>query len=183
VPDFLLHEIEAEVLIMRTSRFAFAALLVLAATLQAPDDAFAKCSDEPPKIVGTWEWVDTYGGFAGESFTPESTGYEIQMEFRENGTVLVYQNLELLLVTSYTLSREPSGWTVIVDSSSRFPHPPIQYETDFFCVTTQESRDGPSLQATDACADCYMTRYVARDPVAVSSSTWGAVKELYKDPE
>jgi hypothetical protein len=137
-----------------------------AAAIQIPHTSVAQCpGDEtsPPNIVGTWEWVDTSGGIAGERFSSESTGYAVQVEFLDTGTMLVYRDLALLHTTSYALSHGPMGWTVIADSTSTFPHPPLQYQAPFFCVFTQESPDGLLLNARDSCVDCYASVYALRE--------------------
>ena len=40
------------------------------------------------RILGEWEWVESFGGFAGEHRTPESVGYTKKYVFRPDHTFL-----------------------------------------------------------------------------------------------
>jgi hypothetical protein len=169
---------------MRASLLLLVIALVTFA-IQTPPSAFAQCAaaeDNPPDIVGTWEWVETAGGFSGERYTPDGVGYAIQLEFAETGILFVYQNLKLVHTAEYSLSRGATGWTVVADLGSALPHPPVEYQAEAFCVTVPRRPDGQVLQMTDACDDCYSSTYAPREPVSVSSSNWGEIKKLYRNP-
>ena len=170
---------------MRSSLLLLTIALVTFA-IQTPPTAFAQCAaaeDNPPAIVGTWEWVETAGGLSGERFTPDGVGYAIQLEFAETGILFVYRNLKLVHTADYSLSRGTTGWTVVADLGSALPHPPVEYQAEAFCVTVSRLPDSPALQMTDACDDCYSSIYAPREPVSVSGSHWGEVKNLYRSPE
>jgi hypothetical protein len=171
---------------MRASSQTFLVMLLATATFDVPREAVGQCNggeENPPDIVGSWEWVDTWGGLAGNRFTPDSVGYAIQVEFLKTGTMREYRDRTLVRTTSYTLVRGSGGWTVILGADSAFPHPPFSHPTEFFCVATADSPDGLVLRAIDNCADCYSSTYSPRDPVPVSELSWGDVKKQYKKPE
>lgn len=51
-------------------------------------------SDATPNIVGTWSWVESTGGIAGVTKTPESSGETWTIEFRKDGTFREVHNKE-----------------------------------------------------------------------------------------
>jgi hypothetical protein len=64
------------------------------------------------KLDGRWEWVSTYGGYAGETYTPQSVYYSLALVFSKNVPQLksdsigyqVYRNDTLILSGFITLS-------------------------------------------------------------------------------
>ena len=70
------------------------------------------------KLDGRWEWIMTYGGYAGESYTPESEDYSLAVVFSINVSgpdgdsigYRVYRNDSLILsgITTTTLSSMPA---------------------------------------------------------------------------
>jgi hypothetical protein len=42
------------------------------------------------KLFGSWEWVETSGGYAGQIKTPATEGYSKTIEFKSNGIYKVY---------------------------------------------------------------------------------------------
>ena len=62
--------------------------------------------DEPDlshKLVGEWEWVESFGGFAGEHRTPESVGYTKTYVFRPDHTFLHYRDGTLVFSAEYRI--------------------------------------------------------------------------------
>jgi hypothetical protein len=44
------------------------------------------------KLFGTWNWVQSTGGFGGQTITPTTTGYSQTVEFGKNGINKIYKN-------------------------------------------------------------------------------------------
>ncbi|NTW33356.1 MAG: hypothetical protein HGB12_12165 [Bacteroidetes bacterium] len=44
------------------------------------------------KLFGTWDWVQTCGGFAGQTTTPTTSGYSQTVEFNKNGIWKIYKD-------------------------------------------------------------------------------------------
>lgn len=80
--------------------------------------------DDYERIVGTWQWYETSGGFAGVIETPETTGETRQVVFEEDGTVSFYKNGNVTLTSTYTLGKEKTIFSeeplpvLIIDSAS-----------------------------------------------------------------
>src|SRR5687768_11235483 len=69
--------------------------------MQVPDP-------ELKKIFGKWEWVSTTGGIAGMTITPLSAGHTIRLEFKSDGTYLIYENDSLVNTTRFSFSQSTS---------------------------------------------------------------------------
>lgn len=58
------------------------------------------------KIIGEWEWVESFGGFAGEHRTPESVGYTKKYVFRADHTFLQYRDDTLVVRAEYRITEK-----------------------------------------------------------------------------
>lgn len=56
-------------------------------------------------LYGKWKWVQSTGGFAGKTITPQSAGYQSSVEFKKDNTVLVYRNDSLTNKAKFTLTK------------------------------------------------------------------------------
>jgi len=61
---------------------------------------------ENHKIIGSWFWLETFGGFAPTRTTPETTGYTIISVFEEDGTYKEYKNNKLYRQATFKISYE-----------------------------------------------------------------------------
>jgi len=64
------------------------------------------------KIIGRWNWVQSNGGFAGVTETPESEGYTSYFIFKEDRTLEIYKNDTLKYQYIYTLSKEKTIFSI-----------------------------------------------------------------------
>jgi len=68
---------------------------------------FASCSDkvllETNEIMGTWNWTGSSGGIAGVTYTPESTGENIVLEFTQDSVYREYLNDSLIIETEFSI--------------------------------------------------------------------------------
>jgi hypothetical protein len=61
------------------------------------------------KIVGKWDWLETYGGFTGNAlYTPENTGDERKFVFKKDSSFYEILNSDTVQKTNYFISREES---------------------------------------------------------------------------
>lgn len=44
------------------------------------------------KLIGKWEWQKTSGGLANKTYTPEESGYTMQLIFKKDNTYELYKN-------------------------------------------------------------------------------------------
>lgn len=105
-------------------------------------------SDE---LYGYWTWKKSVGGFAGETRTPESTGYTQGLVFEKDGICKMYRDDTLVSYDHYVVVRDQTSWfddSVYVIRYTRKVHPE---QVAFW------SRD--SLELVDLCIDCYWHTY------------------------
>jgi hypothetical protein len=62
--------------------------------------------DLSQSILGEWEWVESFGGFAGEHRTPESVGYTKKYVFRPDHTFLQYRDDTLVDKREYRITEK-----------------------------------------------------------------------------
>ena len=74
--------------------FLTAALLTLAACYSSGPTGLAE------GLEGRWVWVESSGGIAGWTLTPESEGYDVRLEVDAEGTVRAFRN-DSLITTSH----------------------------------------------------------------------------------
>jgi len=66
-----------------------------------------KAEDMQNNIIGTWVWVETSGGFAGITKTPQSTGKTMRLVISDS-TVKKYVNDTLRSELTYTIKSQSS---------------------------------------------------------------------------
>lgn len=69
----------------------------------APDTAIVR------KLIGSWEWVQSYGGIAGLIITPETEGYTKTAHFRSDWTYKEERNDTTFLETTYRVDQDSVG--------------------------------------------------------------------------
>lgn len=58
------------------------------------------------RLFGEWEWVESFGGFAGEHRTPETEGYTKTYVFRPDHTFLQYRDDTLFSTRKYKITEK-----------------------------------------------------------------------------
>ena len=102
------------------------------------------------KIVGEWEWVESFGGFAGEHRTPETEGYNKTYVFRPDHTFLHYRDGTLVFSAEYRIVEK------VVWKKERAKVLEIEEMTDK--VIGFDGND--TLGLTGHCADCFSEVFV-----------------------
>ena len=60
---------------------------------------------EKEELIGTWRWTSTQGGIAGDTFTPESAGFDVTIVFK-GGTFTLYKDGKKITTCSYQINYE-----------------------------------------------------------------------------
>lgn len=121
--------------------------------------AFASCKEadlptpESENIIGEWEWVQSFGGNAGDLITPQSSGSKELLEIKDNSRYKKYINDK----------KESSGkWTIEVSDEEY-----ADYIIDFGdnmkgrSWATFSGKDTLSLYL-EGCRDCRTSTYVRK---------------------
>lgn len=99
-------------------------------------------------LVGSWEWVESSGGFAGTTTSPSSTASSRQIVITAT-TIQYYQDGSLLQTDSYSIQTKKSIFggdkQMLVYESGR---PNQSFEVD-----------DNKLFLNDECNDCYQSEY------------------------
>jgi hypothetical protein len=103
---------------------------------------------ENSSIIEKWNWIESTGGIAGITQTPQSTGKTIQLEITKT-KVIKYINGKFDSELNYTIK---SGTSIFGGIRNL-----IVYENDFrqsFEVTNNH------LLLNDECYDCFENKYI-----------------------
>lgn len=134
-------------------RMLFACLVLLAGAFRAPGCSSDNSVAPPPEdLLGSWTWVSSTGGFAGDTRTPGTTGYTEAILFRPDGRFELYRNDSLRSATTFAVRRE----------STMF-HPGVGEVVHYGSghMDQEATHAGPdTLLLADRCIDCYIHIYL-----------------------
>jgi hypothetical protein len=102
------------------------------------------------RIVGEWEWVESFGGFAGEHRTPESVGYTKTYVFRPDHTFLQYRDDTLFSTRKYKITEK------VVWKKERAKVLEIEGMTDQII----EFEGDDTLRLAGHCYDCFSEVFI-----------------------
>ena len=103
------------------------------------------------KIVGKWAWIQSSGGYTGDTINPDIVGYSIILAFEENGVYKEYKNGLLKFSSKYFIEKKPYG--------------SINNKRDFLIIDNRnkeqliEFEKSISLKLIENCWDCYIHSY------------------------
>jgi hypothetical protein len=127
-------------------------ILVLVLTNSVSCDAGEPVAPELVQLYGSWEWVKSFGGYAGQTRTPESTSETAKVVFLAN-IVQFYRNNTLFSQSRFGMAKEP------------FPSSQAGFTIEFYDFQSPSNRQfvsfrGPdTLILSDLCMDCYQHTY------------------------
>ena len=105
-------------------------------------------SDHP--LVGSWEWLESTGGFAGWTLTPDSPGESPRwLVYRRDGTVSLYRSGSPVRTAYYTVRQKGEDML-------------LSYQTPderFWPQQVARFAGSDTLVLLDTCADCYNSTY------------------------
>tara|TARA_R110000868_G_scaffold105474_2_gene289807 strand:- start:72 stop:467 length:396 start_codon:yes stop_codon:yes gene_type:complete len=99
-------------------------------------------------IIGEWNWIKSTGGFAGGTYTPESTG-ENRMLIISSDSIKYFTNGDLLSKIKYTIELRD-----IYGESHEMIVPEFLGITQFFELNENK------LTLIDYCNDCFVNEYM-----------------------
>lgn len=104
----------------------------------------------PTGVLGTWSWIESSGGIAGMTLTPESTGDSITLRFVADRAQLVRNG-----IVERTVGFTTGGGTDRASLEIRYDEPLMGFETQ-----TATFPSDSVLVLTDPCCDGFVSRYV-----------------------
>lgn len=120
---------------------------VLAGCELLGDDEPAATSE---RLLSEWEWLQSTGGLAGWTLTPDCTGLApVRLVFDRNRAAS-YEADTLEWRVGYTLKQEDDVWRLRYERDA--PHVPVDQQVRF------QGRD--TLVLIDECIDCYVSTYL-----------------------
>lgn len=102
-------------------------------------------------IIGSWRWIRSVGGFAGQILTPDSVGYSLQYDFQEDSTLTIYKNGQPETQSSFSVKTE-TVWAGVSVQTLYMENEPIRRVISFSAPDT--------LVLIDDCMDCYISTYI-----------------------
>ncbi len=108
-------------------------------------------TDSTDQIVGEWVWIESSGGLAGTTETPESTQKEVTLHI-SNNSIKQYVNGTLESDRPYNIERRES---VIYGDTREM----IVYDNGFRQIF---STTGNQLILIGDCNDCFQAEYVRK---------------------
>ena len=114
----------------------------------------ASCSGiltDSNEIKGSWEWVQSYGGIAGQTLTPDTEGVDQQLIF--------LKNRRFLLISNGKTTRDGRYERTDLEIAGQ-KRPAVKFESDNWNTFYEISND--TLYLTPNCRDCFFDIYVLR---------------------
>ena len=105
--------------------------------------------DDSSTIIGNWIWIESSGGIAGQTNTPESTGVQIELEINQYA-VRRFENGEYMSELTYKIE---IGESIRKTEKVKL----IVYENGW---KQSFERLGNELYLYDECYDCFQNEYV-----------------------
>jgi len=106
------------------------------------------------ELVGTWRWIKSVGGFAGETRTPETEGYTKTVQFTGDGTYRLYVDGQHQVTFDYVLKHEYNQWLRETADVIHFFHKGKPQPDRAYHIR------GDTLSLAGLCADCFSDVYV-----------------------
>ncbi len=110
-------------------------------------------------LVGAWEWVESEGGIAGGTRTPESEGIERIVTFRSDGNVRVMENGALTAETTWEVAIALAGTSHAGRPIIRYGAPALGFEEQAYVF-----QGADTLVLDDGCCDGFVSSYVRLSP-------------------
>ena len=114
----------------------------------------ADLAEVQQQLTGSFDWIESSGGFAGQQFTPASTGYAVRLEFAAD-RVRAYRDGALVGEARITVAedrqRESPTPVYLVQYRPSLPvFPFAAFEEQYLHITGKYT-----VQLSDPCCDLY----------------------------
>ena len=112
------------------------------------------------KLFGTWEWVQSSGGFSGQTITPVSEDYSMSVEYTEKGVYRKYKDGKKISKLNFKIEERAT----IAISDFKFLIDYREGPCSKVGVNSQSFRFGgtDTLFLNDDCYDCFSHIYVRK---------------------
>jgi hypothetical protein len=100
------------------------------------------------KMIGSWEWIQSSGGIAGLTITPETEGYTKTAHFQSDWTYKEERNDTTFLETTYRVDQDSVGNTIVHTLQ-------VDGWEPMAIINVTDS----TLNLIDQCIDCYQHSY------------------------
>ena len=114
-------------------------------------------NSDSKQLVGTWNWVESSGGFSGATINPSTEGYSKQIGFSENGHYYESQNGKEVLILNYSFEENKSIYNSQIEYMIKYKSPSANMIND---VQSFDFLGSDSLFLSDECYDCYGHLYI-----------------------
>lgn len=119
-------------------------------------------SPELEKLFGSWEWVQSSGGFGGQTTTPTSSGDSQTVEFNKNGIYKWYKGDKLQHKMKFSVTEYQSVYTTSPSFVIKYKDTRLFVNKDFPITQTVTFGGQDSLFLNDECNDCYNHIYIRK---------------------
>jgi hypothetical protein len=114
------------------------------------------------KLFGSWEWVQTSGGFAGQIKTPATEGHTQSVEFSSKGIYKLFINGDQKSKSKFTLSyttamHSPDSPVLVTYENLGSGH-----QSDDIVKQYLTFKGEDTLYLNDDCVDCFNYVYVRK---------------------
>jgi hypothetical protein len=116
---------------------------------------FSSCEDSEEvkhRIVGKWNWIQSFGGYAGHYITPQSAGYSKTIIFDVNKYYSVFRDDSLTEKTTYQITYEDIWGDQELEEILTIEGDPIKQVIEFEGIDT--------LKLLENCFDCYNHTFI-----------------------
>lgn len=113
-------------------------------------------------LFGTWEWVQSSGGFAGITTSPLTEGHTIKLEFNENGIYKEFKNGEKIDKRKFSFIEGKSIYTADNSTLIEYEKTGVLNRKENFTSQSIIFFSNDTLQLNDECYDCFSRLYVKK---------------------
>jgi len=106
------------------------------------------CESQKCELLGSWNWIRTYGSIAGQTWTPASTGIVKKIEINDD-VILFYESG--IIVDSYPY--------IVFETDTIFRGSEVYKFIRYNNNTRWYKLEGNKLEIHDTCFDCYDDYY------------------------
>ena len=137
---------------LKNSYFAFVLFTFLLMAFK--EDNVVK-SQDLDKLIGTWVWKESSGGFTGQLTTPSTAGYIKTIKFKKNGIYKIYKNGKLNGKMRFTLAHGTSIYKKGKVSIIKYKDIRYFVNTNDLITESYEFGGEDTLIISEECYDCF----------------------------
>jgi hypothetical protein len=117
-------------------------------------------STDLDKLFGTWNWIQSSGGFAGQINSPATSGYSQTIEFNKNGIYKIYKDGKQKDKMKFTLTNGTSIYNTGTAYLIKYKDIGLFDKNDHSVTQSVKFGGQDTLFLNDECYDCYGHIYI-----------------------